>query len=66
MHEYEMVDNLYPAVYYNYDTEGVNIDDLSGIPIPDVIHRGRGRPVKVANHHSTAKFHRRCQELMAI
>jgi hypothetical protein len=64
--ELKVVGNLYPAGYYNYNMEGVNFDYLSDVPIPDVIHCGRGRPAKVANYCSTARFKRRCQKLTVM
>jgi hypothetical protein len=56
-------DNLNPAGYYKYEMEGVNVDYLSDVSSPDVTPRGHGFHAKVANHRTTARIQRRCQEL---
>jgi hypothetical protein len=64
--EFKLAGNLYRTGWYNNDMDAVHFDDFSVVSIPDVIHRGYGRPAKVPNHRSTARFQRRCQELVVM
>jgi hypothetical protein len=54
--EFKMFANLYTAGHYNYEMEVVNFDYLSDVSSPDATPRRRGRPDKVINYRTNARF----------
>jgi hypothetical protein len=64
--DFKVFANLYPAGHYNYEMEVVNFDYLIDVSNPDATPRGRGRPGKVVNHRSNARFQRQNQDLMVM
>jgi hypothetical protein len=64
--EFKIFFNVYTAGHYNYEMEVVDFDYLSGVSSSDTPPRGRGRPDKVINYSSNARFARRNHELTVM
>jgi hypothetical protein len=57
---------VYTPGHYNYEMEVVGFDYLSDVSSSDAPPSGRGRPDKVINYQSNARFARRNQELTVM
>jgi hypothetical protein len=64
--EFKTFSNVYTAGHYNYEMEVVNFDYLSDVSSSDTPPRGRGRPDKVINYRSNARFARRYHALTVM
>jgi hypothetical protein len=64
--EFKTFSNVYTAGHYNYEMEVVNFDCLSDVSSSDTPPRGRGRPDKVINYCSNARFARCNHELTVM
>jgi hypothetical protein len=64
--EFKTFSNVYTAGHYNCEMEVVNFDYLSDVSSSDTPPRGRGRPDKVINYRSNARFARRNHELTVM
>jgi hypothetical protein len=59
--EFKKFVNVYTAGHCNYEMEVVHFDYLSDVSSPDAPPCGNGRPDKVINDRSNARFARRNQ-----
>jgi hypothetical protein len=64
--EFKNFANMYTAGHYNYEIEVVIFGYLSDFSSPDAPPHGCGRPDKVINYRSNARFARRNQELTVM
>jgi hypothetical protein len=64
--EFKTFSNVYTAGHYNYEMELLNFYYLSDVSSSDTTPHGGGRPDKVINYCSKARFTRRNHELTVM